>query len=371
MASAGATSAGVPSSASSPEAQAPLINFPGLTYVSSAGSTRRPQSRPRLPIQQRGRAIIERMRDREKDPEGKVSTTDGPRIGIALGGGSARGLTHIPYIEAMDELGLTPHVIAGTSIGALIGAGWANGMSGGELREHAYDVLGTMRIIAGRLWSAQIRNIGGLIQNGFNVQLDATKVVDAFLPEPFPEAFKDLKVKFYVVATDFQSWHQVVFNEGPVRQAIAGSIAIPSFFKPVPYANHLLVDGGVVNPLPLDQADIDTDLLIGVDVNGDPSEQLNKQNHTMMDVWFGSAQIMMHSLTAHMMAAYPPDVYARPHVTPIRAMEFWRVREIIDAADKDKDNFKRQVSRKVEGFILARQKTRAEGQPSVLRQALK
>ncbi|MBN8901724.1 MAG: efflux RND transporter permease subunit, partial [Rhodospirillales bacterium] len=66
-----------------------------------------------------------------------------PRIGVALGGGSARGLTHIPFIEAMDELGLTPSTIAGTSIGALIGSGWANGMSGKELREHAMNVLGT------------------------------------------------------------------------------------------------------------------------------------------------------------------------------------------------------------------------------------
>ena len=59
------------------------------------------------------------------------------RLGVALGSGAARGLAHIPYIEAIDELGLTPSVIAGTSIGALIGAGWANGMTGAELRDHA------------------------------------------------------------------------------------------------------------------------------------------------------------------------------------------------------------------------------------------
>ena len=89
-----------------------------------------------------------------------------PRIGVALGGGSARGLTHIPYIEAMDEMGLKPSVIAGTSIGALIGAGWANGMSGAELREHSFAVLGTMRMIAGRLWSAKVRNLGNFFALG-------------------------------------------------------------------------------------------------------------------------------------------------------------------------------------------------------------
>lgn len=270
---------------------------------------------------------------------------------MALGGGSARGLTHIPYIEAMDELGLTPSVISGASIGALIGSGWANGMSGAELREHSFEVLGTLRIIAGRLWGAQMRNLGSLFTKGFTVQLDAERVVEAFLPESFPVEFQDLKVPFYVVATDFQSWHQAVFSEGPLRPAIAGSIAIPSLFKPVAFANHMLVDGGVVNPLPLDQA-ADCDILVGIDVNGDPSELLHKTNHGIVDIWFGSAQIMMHSLTAHMMAAYPPDVYVRPHLNSFGALEFWRVKEIVAHVEKDRDNFKRQLAKKVEAFIM-------------------
>ena len=301
-----------------------------------------------IPILKRGQEIVDRLRgDHVAEPPTPSSM---PRIGVALGGGSARGLTHIPYIEAMDEMGLKPSVIAGTSIGALIGSGWANGMTGKELREHSISVLGTMRIIAGRLWGAQIRNLGGLIANGLNVQLDAERVVDAFLPNPFPHDFRDLRVPFYAVATDFQSWHQVVFTEGALRQAIAGSIAIPGLFKPVTHANHLLVDGGVVNPLPLDQVD-DSDITIGIDVNGDPSEVIKRTNHNAADVWFGSAQIMMHSLTAHMMAAYPPDVYVRPHVMPFGALEFWRVREIIAHVEKDKDNFKRHLERKVEAFL--------------------
>ena len=311
-----------------------------------------------LPIVERGAEFIRRINAEPEKPIAPVAPErGGPRIGVALGGGSARGLTHIPYIEAMDELGLRPSVIAGTSIGALIGAGWANGMTGAELREHSYSVLGTMRIIAARLWDAQIRNLGNFFAKGFSVQLDAERVVDAFLPDSFPLEFGDLRTPFYVVATDFQSWHQAVFNEGPLRQAIAGSIAIPSLFKPVPFANHLLVDGGVVNPLPLDQASTDTDIVVGVDVNGDPSELLTKTNHRMLDVWFGSAQIMMHSLTAHMMAAYPPDVYVRPHVTPFGALEFWRVREIIRHVEKDKDNFKRQLSKKIETFLMRTEDT--------------
>lgn len=286
-----------------------------------------------------------------------------PKIGVALGGGSARGLTHIPYIEAMDEMGLKPAVIAGTSIGALIGSGWANGMSGSELRDHAFSVLGTMRTIAGKLWGPQIRNIGGLFQNGLNMQLDPARVVDNFLPSNFPDDFKDLKTALYVVATDFQSWHQAVFNSGPLRPAIAGSIAIPSLFKPVMHANHFLVDGGVANPLPLDQAAIDSDILVGIDVNGDPSQAMARTDYKVLDIWFGSAQIMMHSLIAHMMAAYPPDIYVRPHVTAFGAMEFWRVREIIQHVEHDKDNFKRQMAQKIEAHILRRQREMAQSAP--------
>jgi NTE family protein len=306
------------------------------------------ESEETIPILERGQEIVDRLRGETRVETPKSSM---PRIGVALGGGSARGLTHIPYIEAMDELGLKPSVISGTSIGALIGAGWASGMTGAELREHSFSVLGTMRIIASRLWGAQVRNLGNFFANGFSVQLDATRVVDAFLPDPFPTEFKDLKIPLYVVATDFQSWHQAVFSDGPLRHAIAGSIAIPSLFKPVPFAHHLLVDGGVVNPLPLDQAAANTDILVGIDVNGDPADLLNKIDHKALDVWFGSAQIMMHSLTAHMMAAYPPDVYVRPHVMPFGALEFWRVREIVAHVEKDKDNFKRHLTRKVEAFI--------------------
>jgi NTE family protein len=298
----------------------------------------------------RGHALAQTLRSQGKE-QAAMQMMSGPRIGVALGGGSARGLTHIPYIEAMDELGIRPSVISGTSIGALIGAGWAAGMTGKELREHSYQVLGTMRIIASKLWATQIRGIGGILKNGISMQLDATAIVDAFTPAHFPLEFKDLKVPLYVVATDFQSWHQVVFNSGLLRPAVAGSIAIPSLFKPVTYANHILVDGGVVNPLPLDQADINTDFLIGIDVNGDPSEGIAKTDHKALDIWFGSAQIMMHSLTAHMMAAYPPDIYIRPHVTSFGALEFWRVREIVAHGDQEKERFKRMLAQKIEAYL--------------------
>ncbi|MGV3651751.1 MAG: patatin-like phospholipase family protein [Devosia sp.] len=308
------------------------------------------------PLQRRGQLYVDRLRGQAPPPRRDPGAM--PRIGVALGGGSARGLSHIPYIEAMDEMGLPPSIIAGTSIGALIGAGWASGMSGQALREHSCTVLSTLQVIGGRLWSAQIGDLAGLWRNGLSVQLDGLAVVNAFTPESLPQTFEALKVPLYVVATDYQSWHQVVFNAGPLRPAIAGSISIPSFFRPVSFANHLLVDGGVVNPLPVDQA-AECDVLVAIDVNGDPAANLTIAAPNAVDTWFGSAQIMMHSLMAQMLAAYPPDVFVRPKVAEFGFLEFWRVKEILAAVEADKDNFKRQLSRAIDDFIADPERTAA------------
>ena len=279
-----------------------------------------------------------------------------PRIGIALGGGSARGLIHIAFIEAMDELGVKPSIIAGTSIGSLIGAGWANGMSGKELREHTLDVLGSTRAISSRLWATQFRGLGKFLKDGLSMQLDAEAVIDEFVPDDFPQLFEQLKVPLFAVATDFRSWHQVVFQSGPLRTGIAGSIAIPSLFKPVEFNDQLLVDGGVVNPLPLDHASSGADILVGVDVNGDCSDHTMERTPSALDIALGSAQIMMHSITAHTMAAYPPHIYVRPNVQPFSAYEFWRVHEIIKAGDAYKERFKVELDSAINQFIGAQQK---------------
>ncbi|MCF6303122.1 MAG: patatin-like phospholipase family protein, partial [Devosiaceae bacterium] len=215
-----------------------------------------------------------------------------PKIGIALGGGAARGLTHIPFIEAMDELGLKPARIAGTSIGALLGAGWAAGIEGKDLRDYAHEYLGSMRSIMGRIWNTRIKTLSSVIKNSMTMQLDALEVIRSFIPEEMPEQFDDLKIPLFTVATDFNTWHQVVHHHGNIRSAVAASIAIPSIFRPVEFGGRLLVDGSVVNPLPLDIASRGTDILIGVDVNGSPSEERSSQDPSLIDVGVGSAQIL-------------------------------------------------------------------------------
>lgn len=266
------------------------------------------------------------------------------RIGVALGSGAARGLAHIPYIEAMDELGLKPAIIAGSSIGALIGSGWANGMTGAELREHAYSVLGSLQQIATTLWNRNRPNLKQMMADGLSMQVNSVGIANAFLPDGFPDDFADLKVPFHVVATDFYAWKEVVFDSGPVRPAIAASMAIPSLFRPVSVNGSYFIDGGVTNPLPLGIIAGKCDVLIGIDVHRTPELLDPSREPSIADSAIVATEIMSQKLVDATVLQYPPDVYVRAEVGPFGGREFWRVREIVENATADKDRFKRAVS---------------------------
>lgn len=266
------------------------------------------------------------------------------RIGVALGSGAARGLAHIPYIEAMDELGLKPAIIAGSSIGALIGSGWANGMTGAELREHAYSVLGSLQQIATTLWNRNRPNLKQMLADGLSMQVNSVGIANAFLPDGFPDDFADLKVPFHVVATDFYAWKEVVFDSGPVRPAIAASMAIPSLFRPVSVNGSYFIDGGVTNPLPLGIIAGKCDVLVGIDVHRTPELLDPSREPSIADSAIVATEIMSQKLVDATVLQYPPDVYVRAEVGPFGGREFWRVREIVENATADKDRFKRAVS---------------------------
>lgn len=279
-----------------------------------------------------------------------LSDPSSPRIGVALGGGAARGLSHIPYIEAMDEMGLYPARISGCSIGALIGAGWANGMTGAELREYSYGVLGSFQLVAGTVWSAHRPTITGILRNGLNFQVDARSITEAFLPEGFPDDFSELRIPFSTVATDFYSWEAVVFDSGSLRTGIAASLAIPAAFRPVKADGRVYIDGGVVNPVPIDLIAEKSDIVIAIDVNGSPEMLDEPVEPSMVDMGFMATQIMTEVIVKAQMERYPPDIYVRPAVNPFGLVEFWRVRELLEACDPDKDRFKAALEDKLEAF---------------------
>lgn len=266
------------------------------------------------------------------------------RIGVALGSGAARGLAHIPYIEAMDELGLKPSVIAGSSIGALIGSGWANGMTGAELREHAYGVLGSLQQSASTLWNRNRFSFKQMVEDGLSMQVNSMGITTAFLPDGFPDDFAELRIPFSVVATDFYAWKEMVFSSGPLRPAIAASLAIPSLFRPVNVEGRYYIDGGVTDPLPLGLIAGKCDVLVGIDVHRTPELLDASREPSITDSAVVATEIMSQKLVDATVLQYPPDVYVRAEVGPFGGSEFWRVREIVDNAATDKDRFKRAVS---------------------------
>lgn len=268
-----------------------------------------------------------------------------PRLGVALGSGGARGLVHISYIEAIEELGITPSIIAGTSMGALLGAGWASGMRGSELREYVTQVV-TPRELAGRLW---LSGNASLREFGFNWQIDTGSIVSSYLPDTMPETFDGLKVPFRAIATDYFRGEQVVFSTGPLLAAVAASLAIPGFFRPVRIGDDVYIDGGTTNPLPADHARQSADVVVAIDVNGEINEApAGNTDPGMFDVGFGAMQIMTRGLTQSVLRVAQPEVYVRAPVSDFRVLEFWRSQEILAQGDKEKDGFKRLVAAAME-----------------------
>lgn len=271
-----------------------------------------------------------------------------PSLGIALGSGGARGIAHIAYIEAIEELGLTPSRIAGTSMGALIGAGWAAGMTGRELRDYIIGVT-TIREIAVRFWGRS--NSRGPRRFGIQVQIDPLNVVTAYLPASVPASFEELAVPLTTVTTDYFRGEQHTQSTGELAPAVAASMAIPGLFHPLRIGDRLFIDGGTVNPLPVDQVRDLAEIVVAIDVNGlvnEPPEGAGEP--TPFDVSFGATQIMSRALARQVVALHRPDLFIEAPVSAFRALEFWRAPEILAAADADKDAFKRKLQAAIERY---------------------
>jgi NTE family protein len=176
-----------------------------------------------------------------------------PRIGLALGGGAAKGFAHIGVIKTLEAAGIVPDVIAGTSAGSLVGALYAAGMNGFQLQERAFA-----------LDAAEIRDLawgsGGLVR-GEKLQDFVNQLVGN-------RTFERLDRPFAAVATALDTGERVVFRRGNVGQAVRASCSIPGVFQPVLIAGRRYVDGGVVSPVPVDAArELGADIVIAVDIS--------------------------------------------------------------------------------------------------------
>lgn len=268
-----------------------------------------------------------------------------PSIGLALGGGGARGLAHILMLEAFDELGIRPKVIAGTSIGAIIGAAYASGITGRELRAHTGLVLSQRFNILRDLFTARAKPYQGLL-NLFaksGAILDANTLLRLVMPEKTCENFETLTIPLKIVASDFYEQNPHVFVSGPLRTAIAASMALPVIFQPVVINGRALIDGGLTNPLPFDLLFDDVDIVVAIDVSGAPVPDPQRDHPTALEALFASAVLFERSIVKEKLKSVQPDILVSSGTSQFQVLDFLKFAEIFAAAEPAKERLKAQL----------------------------
>ncbi len=276
-----------------------------------------------------------------------------PRIGLALGGGAARGWAHVGVIRALEERGIYPEFICGTSIGSLVGAIYASG----ELDRFEKWLLGIdLKLIVSLL---DVRLSGGVLRG--------ERLMDFYRTHFGDHQIENLKIPFGAVATAVHNGAEVWMRNGSATDAVRASIAVPGMFSPIWRDDQLLVDGGLVNPVPVSLARaMGADLVIAVDLNSDnfnrllhddtvtelPTEQargwVRRMQETLgkifpslapsdepklpsvLDIMAASITIMQVRITRSRLAGDPPDVLISPQMSHVGLMEFHRAKDGIE-----------------------------------------
>jgi NTE family protein len=264
---------------------------------------------------------------------------------LALGGGGARGLAHIAVLEALDDLGQKPTAIAGTSIGALIGAARAAGMSGRDIRRFVIALAHDRTEVFRRLILARAGSFANLFSLGFGsaTLVDATKFCEQFLPERVPDDFSKLEIPLEVVASDLYGRRQVVFASGPLRPALAASIALPTVMRPVVIGERILVDGGATNPLPFDRLRGRADVIVAVDISGEPTDE-RRDIPSPWECIATTVLVMGSAITAEKLKAGAPDLVVRPKVGSFRALDFLQASAILRASEPVKAEVREKLA---------------------------
>ncbi len=277
------------------------------------------------------------------------------KIGLTLGGGGARGISHIVVLEVIDELGIRVAGISGSSIGSIMGMAYASGMTGAEIRDYAVETFHDRSKVASKLWGMRPSSL----QDWFNPKsyaigrIDAELILSRFTPvELLDQDIEDLPTPLAVVATDFYNGEDIVIRSGNLRRAVAASIALPMVFKPQLVNGRVAVDGGVSNPVPFDHIPAVCDRTIAVNVTGAPDQQegVNVKIPTGFDVLMGVSQISMNTIVRSKIAAGTvPDVLIEPPISDFGVLDFLKTTAVLEAADTKRDEIKRDIEIALEG----------------------
>jgi NTE family protein len=266
-------------------------------------------------------------------------------LALALGAGGARGLSHVAVFEALDELGVKPVAIAGSSIGALAGAIYGAGMSGKEIRHYIIELAHNRGEVWRRAMQSRAGTVGGMFNGDFSsaVQLDPEKLLGQFLRDPVPDDFGALKIPLTVVASDLYARRAVTFGAGPLRPALAASIAIPGLMRPVVVGDRVLIDGGATNPLPFDLLRGKADIIVAVDITGQPAED-RKDVPSAVETLYAAVQLMTSTIISEKLRHDAPDLLVTPNVGSFRALDFFQASAILRAAEAAKTELKEKLA---------------------------
>jgi NTE family protein len=268
-----------------------------------------------------------------------------PKVGLALGGGGAKGLAHILMLETLDDLGIVPHAITGCSIGAIIGALYASGLSGRDIRAQIEQFFVDQRDAEEKLFALpkSIRWLdfidpafagGGLLSSDDFIE---------FLGEIMPaKGFRQLKIPLRIVTAELMTGRQVVIKSGELLPAIQASMAVPGVFPPVKIGDHLLVDGGVANPLPYDLLEENNDIVIAVDVSGNREAEEGEQLSSI-GVLLQSFHTMSNNILAEKLKLRQPDIYVHPDIRDVKVLEFYKARDVFAQAEPARRKFEQDL----------------------------
>ena len=237
-----------------------------------------------------------------------------PKLGLALGGGAARGFAHIGVIQVLEENGIKPDMVVGTSAGSVVAAFYASGKTGAQLQWLA-DSMDESQLTD---WTVPFMSRGMLrgeaLGRYINTQLNGAKI-------------EDLKIPLGIVATDLQTGDGILFRRGDIATAVRASSAVPSVFEPVRIGNKDYVDGGLVSPVPVRYArQMGADIVIAVDISSRPEDA---KTTDMLKVLLQTFSIMGKSISQLEMAQ--AEVVVRPAMSDVGSTEFAARKKSIEA----------------------------------------
>lgn len=269
------------------------------------------------------------------------------KIGLALGAGGARGLSQIIMIEAFEELGIEPTIISGTSIGAIIGALYAAGLDSKEMKGVVKDIVFGSKA---KFWEIHKRSEflkmvnfanPGLPPGGF---LTGEKFISFLRDLVKINDFKQLRIPIKIIATDYWTKKQVILTKGNLFEMVKASFSLPGLFSPVKWNGTLLIDGGMVNPLPYDVIQMRSTITVAVDVAAYKSHK-DSEVPSSYEILFSAFQIMQDSIVQEKLKQSKPSIYVKTNIPNVRIHEFTKMEEIFAKAVPAKEKLKHKLAK--------------------------